>query len=701
MLLPILGGSPSVWNTAMVFYQAALLGGYLYAHLISKVKSIKVQFLVHGVLLLLPLLVLPLYYGQNLKPPTSQSPVGWMLLTMATTVGLPFFVLSASSPLVQRWFNRLGGKDPYFLYAASNVGSFVGLLTYPFFVEPKLGVHQQSSYWTAGFIGLVLLFTLTMVFGLRKGSETIEEAEDAKPETISWQRRLRWLFLAFVPSSHFIGVTTFLTSDIASMPLLWVIPLAIYLLSMILVFAKKPPIPHKFIVTVAPFVLAGLVFLVAVPKSSYSTQIADFLTHQRLFGMHLIFLFFGNMLCHGELAKDRPKPVHLTEFFLIMSCGGVLGGIFNALVAPVLFVKVIEYTLILAVVGTTIPARVKGFTHRLLAFDIFIPCLIFISVYGAILLERQYGLGSRNLSFVFLMAVGTLASLLCLARPLRFGLALVAILLLGNYTRPQKQILFEGRSFFGVHKVEKNGQTHSFMNGTILHGRQTFLPEYENRPNTYYHYDGPLKEILGTWPRPANAKVAMIGLGVGTSSLWSRPGENWTFYEIDPMVEDIARNPKYFTALSLAKGNVNVVIGDARVKLAESPDKYDVILVDAFSSDSIPVHLLTYEAVQLYQKHLTPNGVLAIHISNRYLRLEPVIAALGEKMGWRAFIRNESEDPPQPSNPDRAIAVWTALAPRSAPWDNLISSGRWAPAQKDPRVEAWTDDFSSLMPILK
>lgn len=702
MLLPVLGGSPSVWNTAMVFYQGALLMGYLYAHLVVKRLSPKKQLISHAVLLVLPFVVLPLAY-HNLTPPATSNPAPWMLLTMATSVGLPFFVLSATSPLVQSWFSRAGGGDPYFLYAASNIGSFVGLLAYPLLIEPKLSVTSQSGDWTIGYVLLLLLFGATMAAVAKRFTnvtpveeaepERLDEDEPSEPPRSELKRRLRWLFLAFVPSSLFIGVTTYLTTDIVVMPLLWVIPLSIYLLSMVLVFAKRPPIPHKLIVKIFPLGLAALVFTIATRSGQFK-----FIS----FGAHLLMLFVGCMLCHGELARDRPKPSRLTEFFLIMSVGGVLGGLFNALVAPLVFVHVVEYVIALTLLALGLPSRNRDSSSTSFLKDLAIPSVIVVSAMAVIWLQLK---GGYLPEYATSIAIGVAALLIVFlsARPLRFAVGILGLLVMGVYSRDDggKEI-YSSRSFFGVYRVLESDGWHSLTNGRILHGGQAPYSSYALEPQTYYHRLGPLKEVLKDWPREAGAEVAAIGLGTGTLALWSKPGEHWTFFEIDPAVEKIARDTKLFTCIENAKGRVSVTIGDARLSLSQTDQKFDLILMDAFSSDAIPGHLMTLEAMKVYQSRLRPGGRVAVHISNRYLKLEPVVTALTDQMGWKAYICDESVNGMQGEDIEvRSAATWMLIGPPELDWSPITSSSRWRVARRAPGIEGWTDAYSSLLPVLR
>ncbi|MEZ0326631.1 MAG: spermidine synthase [Fimbriimonas sp.] len=705
MLLPVLGGSPSVWNTTMVFYQAALLGGYLYSHLVSTKLKLKHQMILHGTMLVLAALVLPISYG-DLHPPSGSNPIPWVLLTMALSVGLPFFVLSASSPLIQSWISRAGNRDPYFLYAASNVGSFLGLLSYPVLIEPRSTVALQSTLWTVGYLCLAGLFLLVALM-LRKRVVGLPVETEAQPtEKLTWRRRLRWVFLAFIPSSMFIGVTTYLTTDIAVMPLLWVIPLAIYLLSMILVFAKHRPIPHKLVVTLFPYVLA-LVILASTVKVSYVSSPFYLISNSMVvvFAIHLLALFVAAMLCHGEMADDRPEAGRLTEFFLWMSIGGVLGGVFNALIAPTIFVQVIEYTLILIVVGLALPARDPGWRPSQLALDLGMVVLVGGCVTGLIWLCDQSSTLSAQTYRPLLILVGCLACVMCARRPLRFAMAVCGMVLVGVYTSQSfRQTIFADRSFFGVQRVEsmgkaESGETHLLLNGRVLHGMQIFTSELETVPLTYYHPEGPLKQVLAA--RPSGAVVGVVGLGIGSIALYSQPGEDWTYYEIDEVVERVARDPRLFTCLAKAKAPQKVVIGDARLRLGDEPDaKFDVLVMDAFSSDSVPAHLMTVEAFQLYRKKLKPDGLLAVHITNRYLDLQPLVAAISAKLGLKMLVRQETGASVDTIERGRELATWCVVGLPSYDWSRFSESAGWVPGKQRTGIVAWTDQYSTLLPLI-
>jgi hypothetical protein len=691
MLLPNLGGAPAVWNTAMVFYQGALLLGYLYAHTLAQRLAPKAQLVTHLGVLVLPFLVLPLGYA-NLHPPTTSNPAPWMLLTMAASVGLPFFVLSATSPLVQAWFARAGGGDPYHLYAASNVGSFAGLLAYPLLIEPNWPVDLQSQRWTIGYVAFVVVLVGLAATLAKRPLKEVDAQEES--EELTWRRRLKWVFLAFVPSSHFIGATTFLTTDIAVMPLLWVLPLGIYLLTMVIVFARRTPIPHRWVVAAFPVALAAITWMTVTKFLSY---------RMFTFGAHLVLLFLGALLCHGELAKDRPKPARLTEFFLWMSLGGVLGGVFNALIAPAIFVRVFEYGLVLALAGLALPFRGRSRSLAAAAWDLALPIGVCTAVFFFLWARRMNVMEVPGWLYQAIVATACVVAVFCSWRPLRFATMIGGLLAISFYNASaSRQTLFAGRSFFGVYRVDKVGTSHELLHGKIMHGEQIMEPGFDDAPLSYYHPLGPLKEVFADWKRPPGARVAAVGLGSGSVCLWSQPGEHWTFFEIDPLVERIARDPSLFVALKNAKGMVDVDIGDARLRLAQRSDRFDLIVVDAFSSDAIPAHLMTLEAFRMYAQRLKPQGFMAVHISNKFLRLEPLVAAICAQLGWVAYTCDENRYPVLgPMVRGRTESTWMAVGPPEHDWSPFQNSVRWKPAESDPKVRAWTDGYSSLVPVLR
>ncbi len=700
MLLPLVGGAPAVWNTAMLFYQAALLAGYAYAHWASRSLPPKVHLASHLILLALPFIFLPFGIASDSAPVGSQSPVPWMLSTMLVGIGLPFFVVSSTGPLLQRWFSRTGdaaAADPYFLYAASNLGSMLGLLGYPFLVEPSIRLSDQSKYWAFGYIGLVLCI-LGCGLALRKsswlaGSSAVESAAEAEGEPPTWPRKLRWIALAFVPSSLMLGVTQFITTDVAAVPLLWVVPLALYLLTFTIVFAKRPLIPHVASLVLMPVTVAGLAAIIILEIQKPTLAIV---------GAHLVAFFFVAMVCHGEMAKDRPPVRFLTEFYLWMSIGGVLGGFFNAIVAPVVFPLVLEYPLALALAGCLYPGEWRTEIKRKWAFDIVGPLVMLGLLIGAVSLERAFGQTSSIQARQLLTTAACAGILLFIKRPLRFGLAMAVMLGYGNYTWLNKRkIIHIERSFFGVSRVEMTDGTkfHSLFHGTTLHGMQWQEPEHKLDPVSYYFPNGPIGVVLTHMNRPPGGHYAVVGLGSGTLVAYGREGESWTYYEIDPVVEKIARDPRFFTFVNEAKAKVQVKLGDARISLKASTDKYDLLMLDAYSSDAVPIHLLTEEAVRIYIDHLTPTGMIAFHISNKHLNLEPVVHEICKKLGFESWQFRDLFITPEDRSMRKAASDWILAFRPGTDVKAIFANGTWEKTEPDPSVGLWTDDFSSIWTV--
>ncbi|HEX9106413.1 MAG TPA: fused MFS/spermidine synthase [Longimicrobiales bacterium] len=711
-LLPLLGGSPGVWNTCLVFFQAVLLAGYAFAHLLA--ARLDSRRAVYGYLAVLGLAAAALATGiSNVAihgEPGRTAPIPWVLLTLLASVGLPFFALAATGPTLQRWFSLTShpsARDPYFLYAASNLGSMVGLLAFPSVLEPFVTTSRQVIDWTGGYLVLLALaaccaLALTRFPAREQSAESPPPAGDLAAAGVPAQaavrgrRRLRWLFLAFVPSSLLLGVTTYLSTDIAAVPLLWIVPLAIYLASFTLTFAGRPPIPHRWVLWVAPVVAAA--WVVSVPLRWE-------LPFWSLVLVQLLVLFAAAMACHGELAKDRPAPKHLTEFYLWVSLGGVLGGAFNTLLAPLLFTNTTEYPLGILLAVLAIPGRPRRLSRPIsLGLDAAVP----VVTWGlAALLFHLL----RNESDWWLGAAAGAPVLLALpfsGRPLRLALALAAVYVTGVAAeRGSDKLLYANRDFYGRIRVLSvgDGHAHELMHGTTLHGKQNMLPRYRRNPLTYYSRRGPVGQIFaavqGRAGRGRPAHVAGVGLGTGTLAAYALPGESWTFYELNPAIEKVATNPRYFTYFSDALARPAIVLGDARLSLRRAPPAfYDLIVLDAFSSDAIPIHLITREAIRLYETRLAPGGMMAFNISNRYLDLEPVLAAVARDDRMIAWYRDDSDLNSREENAGIDRSEWVVLARSKADLGPLAKDTLWA--QLPPtRLRAWSDDFSGLLSIVQ
>jgi hypothetical protein len=704
MILPLLGGTPAVWNTAMMFFQAVLLIGYLYAHLLSRIRTLRRQMLIHAGVLAAGLLCLPVHVAWQDSTAASTHPVPWLIGLLTVSIGLPFFAVSATAPLLQRWFSRSDhprASDPYFLYASSNAGGLIALLSYPVVIEPQLGLTLQSRVWTAGYVLLALAVVLCSVslraarrrLGLAHVADETPatETQDAVGtfhERIAWGRRARWVALAFVPSALLLAVTQHISTDVAAAPFLWVVPLSLYLLSFIIVFSRRPILRHSWMLWLQVWVLA----LLAI----YFTEDDLWM----LLTLHLATLFVTAMVCHGELVRRRPMAEHLTEFYLWMSLGGLLGGVFCSLIAPLAFDSILEYPLILTFACLLRPEIGRGGPVRRL-LDLALPAVL-ISLYLYAWEHWDiFGVGPKGP--ILFYGVTAIALYSFTNRPLRLTLGFGAVLFTAIHFDTMKNQLHRERSFFGLYTVCANweGTEHWLYNGNILHGDQCMEPNELRSPRTYYVPGGPLWQVFKAMNEQGILEhVGILGLGAGSLSCYHKPGRTMTFFEIDPTMERIARDPRLFRYLELCEPGVRVVIGDGRLNLAATADgSFDLLIMDAFTSDAIPVHLLTREALALYMQKLAPGGIVLLHISNRYLELEPVVANLVEDAGLAGLIQEHrpSEDE---SYLGGSSSTWVAVAREPDDLGLLDSCEKWRLPETDPAVGVWTDDYSNVFRTL-
>lgn len=906
MMLPLLGGTPAVWNTCMVFFQAVLLAGYGYAHVTTTWLGARRQARLQLAVLALPLVSIVLnglYFSGMLSPNErlilgqESNPIPALLLVLTLSVGLPMLVVCTSAPLLQRWFSSTdhpAAQDPYFLYGASNLGSMLSLIGYPLVVEPYLSLRGQQTIWVIGYGVLSLLVAVCAVLmwksrpALEPATTTVEPAGEIpgtghiqkgqsrtgpdlsafstqeaplSDQPVTWLTRMRWTVLAVIPSSLMLGVTTYITTDIAAIPLLWVLPLTLYLLTFIIVFAKIPPrvqavvtlaslaaLVLTMVIWVLPLFVKDesmlwLVRLIGLALLAFSVGIlrqADrHLIHRVMImamplivlllifmmlseikpgvlgniAVHLATLFVVSMVCHGELARERPAPQYLTEFFLLMSVGGVLGGLFNALFAPVAFNSLVEYPLMMMVACLLLPplglARDEGGWARradvalavvffavggLLVYlrwrdpetapdlgplgqgawrwglaallggtavglvaawqgwsspsvdgpkqepdhpldrvlDLLLPATLFVLVLGLYwglpakgVVERLGGfaemVGMDVRQFRVILTFG-LPAVLCytfVERSVRFGLGVGALLLAGGYSSMiDDSPLYQQRSFFGVLRVESGwtdwparGQAEyryfnrRLVHGTTLHGKQFLEPELRDTPLSYYHRTGPVGQVFRAYNTDARRPMAVIGLGTGTMACYGMPGQTLDFYDIDPVVVDISYDTNgFFTFVEDAETrgvDVNLVLGDARLTFkpdaikkrmkplhkrkdeptpqrrpaADIPQdfKYGLIVVDAFSSDAIPIHLITREAVNIYFDRMLEDGILLMHISNRYLDLQPVLANISADLGVVGYHLSDDDNAAAGKNRSH----WVALARKTTYLDRVLTARRW------------------------
>ncbi|MBV6516449.1 MAG: Polyamine aminopropyltransferase [Planctomycetes bacterium] len=656
-ILPWFGGSSAVWTTCMLFFQVFLLAGYAYAHLSIRSLSPRWQALVHAGLLAVAALTLPVIPAESLKPQGGENPTLRVLALLALSVGLPYFALSATGPLLQAWFARARpGRSPYVLYALSNVGSLLALLGYPFLFEPWLGRIHQAYAWSGGF---VLFALLCAVVGLgRRHDGFRSDAGPAQGPAPPLVTRGLWVALPMCASVMLLAVTNQLCQDVASVPFLWVLPLSLYLVTFIVTFAGPRWYPRYW----AILAMFGAIIAVVV---AHNTGAGLSVKYQLLaYGGGLLSCCY---VCHGELYRLRPEPSRLTGYYLAISVGGALGGIFVGLVAPLVF---------------------------------------------RVYLEMYAGMAACVLLAMFCVARDSFGHLLAGNR-LQVSLAcavavLAAALLLMDHQRSATQrAVASERNFYGVLRVDEfyegtGYHQYSLYHGIIEHGFQYRLPERRREPSTYYgENSGVALALMHLSGKPR--KVGLVGLGTGTLATYGRPGDQFRFYEINPAVIELAQS--HFTFLKDSAAEIDLVLGDARLSLErEEPQSFDLLALDAFSSDSIPVHLLTQEALDLYLRHLKPEGVICLHISNRHLDLRPVVQSLAQARGLHVSWVDSTGDIPPPENAgaQRIYAASWLLVSR-ARW--VLESELIAPsASKLPPLpegfRPWTDDYSNLFSVL-
>ncbi len=697
-VLPLLGGAPSTWNACVLLFQALLLAGYGYAHLSASRLPLARQAVVQLALLALALGLLPF-----LPPPSVSSregPLGLLLATLISALGLPFFVLSAGTPLLQRWLARTdptGERDPYFLYALSNAGSLLALLAYPTLVEPFLPLRRQYALWRLAYVAYAATMLACAGIVWRRvgagnaGRRFAEPREDApKP---SWAEAGLWLALAAVPASLTLGVTSYLTTDLAAVPLLWVLPLALYLLTLVVAFSRFGPAASRQAARSLPM-LALLVALLLIGRFHAPLVL--------LMPLHLVALAVASLACHGELARRRPPPAGLTEYYLWLALGGTLGSAFNVLVAPVTFSDVSEYplALVLACALRRPPDEAPGSSRgRFVALAAWSGTAGALTL-GAVHWANQAAPGAR--AFATALAVPVLVAYSQAARPLRHAAALSLMLLAGRlYEGGYGTLVHAERSFFGVYRVQEDRrQGYRFlMQGTTLHAVQSLDPRRSGEPLAYYHREGPFGQAFAALPAARRASVAVVGLGAGALASYARPGQSWVFFEIDPTVERLARDTRYFGYLARCGAGCSVRIGDARLALAAAQARFDLIVLDAFSSDAIPIHLVTREAFSLYRSRLAEGGAIVVHFSNRDLALEGVLGRLAQEVRLVARVGREAVQPL--SEGGRLSSEWMALAARPGDLGWLADDARWRAPQVDPTTPLWTDDYSSLFGVLR
>ena len=694
-LLPRFGGAPQVWTAATVFFQVALLVGYGYAHVAASRLGARRGPIVHVALLALPLLALPIALrGTELA--AGAAPALGVLAILTLSVGAPYVAVSATSPLLQRWFSttgRAGSGDPYFLYAAGNAGSLLGLLAYPLLVEPRLAVTEQALLWSVGYVVFaILVVAAAIAASLRGHADRLhappEQATTTEPSNLGLRRQARWVVLALVPASLLLGVTTHLQTDIAAVPLLWAVPLAIYLLTFVLAFARRPLLPPRTAARLLPPLVVGVVLTFVFPAA---------LPTPLTMALHYGTFFIGAMLAHGQLAADRPDPRHLTRFYLLIAVGGALGGTFNAIVAPVVFDQVLEYPILLTAALLLRPGWAPK-DRRGTIVDLVTALGTYVLALLAVLAMQRLSPDVPGAAVVGAFAIG---ALLLARRPLRFGLAIAALLSI-SYVGGSAP-MFADRTFFGVHRVIDQGDRHIYLSGLTIHGAQLTAAGGGRTALAYYHATGPagqLFDVLEGRPTPVR-DVGIIGLGAGSLAAYGGTGQTLTFYEIDPVVIRIASDARLFTFVRDSEATVNLVEGDGRLRIAETGDAaFDLIVLDAFSSDAVPAHLVTRQAFELYARKLRPGGLLLANVTNTYLDVKAVVAGGAQAAGLTGLFQDDVVLSVAPTG-DKEASSWVLLARSEGDLAALRGDPRWKPIHDiDPTI-IWTDEFSDILSVVR
>jgi hypothetical protein len=710
MALPQLGGAPAVWNSAMLVYQALLLGGYAYAHWLGRVPP-RMQATIHLAVLIGAALWLPIGVIA-MELPGDAEPALWVPWLLVASIGPLFFAISAQAPLLQRWYSIAShGRDPYALYAASNIGSFGGLLAYPLIVEPTLALKGQSWLWTAGYV-LVLLLVAGCASRLPRKADDEPHVAHHTPAP-PWRRVFHWIALALVPSGLMLATTTFLTTDIVAVPMLWVLPLGLYLLSFSVAFRDNAVLP-EILTKFAPVIILmfGATLIAGHQKLAYINAIIG-----------LLLLFTVSVTLHARMYELRPAPDRLTGFYLAMSVGGALGGVFAGLIAPLVFDWTYEYPLLVFAAGALCPQIFlisaigalwrRNASLKTLLLVMAVAALVWLGIAnpGDLLGEMH-----EQIAFVLVATLGLLA----VGRRPAFLAALAGgLILFGGYKAIQLSLTdARTRSYFGVYTVTDYQNERQLAHGTTLHGVQ-LKGALSTQPTTYYVPGSGVGQAMQALPDlyGSAARVGVVGLGTGTLACYAKPGQSWRFFEIDPAIVQLARDSGKFTFLRQCAPQTRISIGDARVRLTESQSaSLDLLALDAFSSDTVPMHLLTREAFATYGRVLAPNGLLLVHISNRFMALAPVVSAAARDGGWQAVRLSYEPAPHFVAAPGLAggtkvdqieaeaesASEWIALSHDPAVLNRLVArGGGWRPLGAWPGFHAWTDDYASVIPVLR
>jgi hypothetical protein len=695
MLLPYLGGAASVWTTCVLFFQSMLLLGYIYAHLLARLSDVRKQFLIHAVVLLVPIAFLPITFRAVSSTSLSLHPLLRLLSLLAVSTAIPFFVVSTSAPLVQNWFSRTtyaASDDPYFLYAASNAGSLLALLAYPFIIEPRIGVAAQTRLWFFGYLGLLLLFAITVALLYQTRWPALERTEGF---SIGWRTRSFWIAAAFVPSGLMLAVTNHIAANVGSVPFLWLIPLALYLLTFVFAFAQRFRATSTRVSRLLP-----LVVLVVFPLVAASVVAPPGL-NWIIIGAHLALLYFGALLCHTRLAESRPAPQQLTEFYFWVALGGVLGGIFTATLAPTIFSTVLEYPMLVAMLPFFRRPEQRDDTSRAIGIAAIFALGIGLTWLVFRLTHLDFDINAIAFAHTALFFIAYKFK----THVQRFAFSFVALMLaytliLPGYIEGANRI-YVSRNFFGVKKVLDDPGAHlrKLLHGDTIHGIESTEPSRAGQALSYYYSGGSVSDVVEVLrARRTPQRLGILGLGAGTMAAFADAAHHVTFYEIDPAVEPIAR--QYFTFVPRCGDNCDIVIGDGRLQLAQEHDaSFDLLLLDAFSSDSVPTHLLSREALQMYMSKLKPDGLLLFHVSNRYLNVEKLVSALVVDDGLAAFSR--FDDAGDLRKLGKSSANHLVAARQISDLEPFARRPGWKRVDRPEGFEPWTDDYSNLMSLIR
>lgn len=707
LLLPVMGGTPSVWTTSMLFFQALLLGGYCWAHIMIRYMPLYAPPLLQ--LLMTAAGLYLINFSIDLHPDfTSRSPVFWQLTTMFQIIGLPYFVLATNAPLYQALYKNFidqtqSKKTPYALYSLSNNGSFLALVAYPFALEPLLTLENQSSFWSYGYAFLCLLVAcsalvfMRMYMTNREALQTRHKIEKTRDEASPYTLKniSLWLLLAFIPSSLMMGVTSHITTDIASVPLLWVVPLAFYLASFIIAFAEPPLWWAKNDSTAyfAAFISAAIVLF----STAFPTLMANI---SKLFIHYIAFLFIATY-AHLLLARVKPDAKYLTGFFIFVSLGGVMGGIFNALLAYQIFDTAKEYPIGIALFLIVIfLSKTDGW--RRMNSDNFAAFAVVFSLIFLLALALKYA---------FLQFFAFLAGILILTafyNVRKVAFAVMVCLIVATFIQDfHRDYVLQERNIFGVLKIADNTKTsiRTFQHGTTLHGLQKLPLSDSPTPTSYFHPEGPLGDVfryLDSKSDNVPQSIAILGMGTGATACYTKPNRDFTFVEIDKSVIDIASNPDYFTYLSACQPEARILLGDGRIELEKQENNnYDLIILDAFSSDSVPVHFLTTEAFEMYKQKIKPGGIIVYNISNRYFDFRHLVANLAAAHGFEAGYKESKTKPDDPTfHPSSYMIVTqsedTIKAISNQSDDPWVTEGLARPSQR-----LWTDSYANIFQVMK